>query len=206
MDRRTFMKAAAGTTMLGANPAIAASPDHRTMKSWPETAFFDNPIASRLIPMKFVEELPLVLRGQPWMGRHEAEIFSFTANEWITDAVLFRGMEIKPKNQADLRNRGLLDIKLGLYVDGNKVSDGFSLGDFMKEGGRAFRRWDRSNATKALTCTYLGWSEEWTCSPERFLGYFLPDKTCISVKADGYQEGSIAVEIKCDMARYSTKK
>jgi hypothetical protein len=77
----------------------------------------------------------------------------------------------------------------------------------MREGGRVFRRWDRKDTTKLLYCTMLGWEgKDGYYDPDRFLGYFIPNKTCISVKADGFQVSSIAVEIKCDMARYGTKR
>jgi hypothetical protein len=203
MDRRTFVKVAAGSPLLAAG--VEARQGHGRTKAWPEVVSLDNPIGHPY-PVHFVEELPLVVRGYAWTSslEKETELFRFTAHEWITDAVLFRGMEIKPRNPSDLVNRELQGAKLSLYVDDFKVSDGFKVGDFMAEGGRAFRRWDRDDATKVLYCAMLGWKDKdgWP-DPERFLGYFLPNKTCIAVKMENSYKGDISVEIKCDMARYT---
>lgn len=207
MNRRTFVKMAAGTAMLGAASPAAAAPDHGKPRPWPQTAYLDNPIANGLIPLQFVETLPLLVRARAdfYSFVKDAELFSFTAHEWMTDAVLFRGMEIKPRNPSDLVNQEIKDIKLSLHVDGCKVADGFTVGDFMREGGRAFRRWDRSDATKILYTTFLGWADK-DGSDGGFLGYFLPDKTRISVLAGSFQGSSLAVEIQCDLARYTSKK
>lgn len=208
MNRRTFLKAAAGAPVLasGAQSTLHAAHSQETMKPWPKTAYFDNPIANGLFPLQFVETLPLLVRARAehYSFVKDAELFSFTAHEWITDAVLFRGMEIKPKKPSDRCNQALLDVNLSIYVDDSKVSDGFRVGDFMAEGGRAFRRWDRADTTKILYCTSLGWSDKWSCDQDHFLGFFIPGKTCISVKAEGSVD--VEVEIKCDMARYTSKK
>lgn len=209
MDRRTFVKMAAGAPILATTvPGVAAQNQART-NPWPETALLDNPIANGLIPLKLSEDIPLALRAHAWTSsfEKETELFRFTAHEWMTDAVLFRGIEIKPRNPSDLVNQEIKGIKLSLYVDDSKVSDGFTIGDFMMEGGRAFRRWDRDDATKVLYCTMLGWKDKdgWL-DQDGFLGYFIPDKTCISMKIENSYKGSIEVEIKCDMARYSAKK
>jgi len=207
MNRRTFVKMAAGSTMLGALPPVAGSQDHGKARSWPETVYFDNPIANGLYPLKFVEELPLVVRGQAHTYRFEkeTEIFRFTAHEWIPDAVLFRGMEIKPKNPFGLSNRELHGSKLNLFVDDYRIFDGLSIGTFMKEGGSAFPYRD-IHSTKCLYGAFRGWSTQYGGEDHQFLGYFLPNKTCISAKIENCEIGSISVEIKCDMARYSSKK
>jgi hypothetical protein len=206
MDRRTFLKAAAGTPLL----AATAKAELRTEgKRWPGIALLDNPIGNGFCPLKFVEELPLDLRAHAWTSsfEKETELFSFTAHEWMTEAVLFRGMEIKPRNPSDLLNQELQGVKLSLYVDDSKVADGFRVRDFMAEGGRAFRRWDRDDATKVLYGSMVGWKDKdgWP-DEDGFLGYFLPNKTCISVKMENSYKGNLEFEIKCDMARYSAKK
>lgn len=206
MDRRTFVKMAASTPLLSAVTPTEASPDHGRSR-WPETAYLDNPIANGLIPMKFVEELPLSLRGYAWTSPYE-EIFRFVAHEWITDAVLFRGMEIKPKNPSDFVNQEILDSKLYVYIDDYKASDGCRLGTFMGEGGRAFPLRD-IDSTACLYSAMRGWADKdgdgWS-DMRRYLGYFLPNKSSLSVKIENSYKGSISVEIKCDMARYTAKK
>lgn len=206
MNRRTFVKAAIGTPILAAT--VSAETPRDQARKWPETVSFDGP-AGHPFPMKFVEELPLVVRGETYASRLEkgAEIFRFTAHEWTTDAALFRGMEIKLRNPSDLSSRDLKAGKLSVWTDGYKVSDGINIGAFMKEGGAAFQRWDRSNSTKVLYATFMGWvDKDGFPDPERFLGYFIPNKTCLSVEVEGCPPGSISVEIKCDMARYTAKR
>jgi len=206
MNRRTFMKVAAATPALAANaqgmPLIQGQ-----AKPWPKIAYFDNPIANGLYPLQFVETLPLLVRGQAHTSRFEkeTEFFRFIAQEWITDAVLFRGLEIKPRNPSDLRNRELQDSKFNLYVDDYRIFDGLRIGTFMKEGGGAFPYRD-IHSTKCLYGTYRGWATKDGYPEDQFLGYFLPNQTCISAKVENCQIGSISVEIKCDMARYSAKK
>ncbi len=106
MDRRTFLKAAAGTPILAATTAKAETPLIQG-KKWPETVSLDNPIGHPF-PVKFVEALPLVLRGQA--SSYEKELFRFTAHEWTSEAVLFRGMEIKLRDPSDLCNQEFLSI------------------------------------------------------------------------------------------------
>ncbi len=156
----------------GALPPVAGSQDHGKARSWPETVYFDNPIANGLFPLKFVEELPLVVRGQAHTYRFEkeTEIFRFTAHEWIPDAVLFRGMEIKPKNPFGLSNRELHGSKLNLFVDDYRIFDGLSIGTFMKEGGSAFPYRD-IHSTKCLYGTFRGWSTQYGGEDHQFLGY-----------------------------------
>lgn len=206
MNRRTFVKMAASSTMLGAAPPIEASKDQGKFKPWPEIAYFDNPIANGRFPLKFVEELPLVIRGYEHTSRFvkETEIFRFMAHEWLTDAVLFRGLEIKPRDPSNLSNGKLLGKKFNLYVDDYGIFDGLSISAFMKEGGAAFPYWD-PNPTRVRYSAYRGWATKdgW---PEGFLGYFLPNKTCISAKLENCEIGSVEVEIALDMARYSSKK
>lgn len=213
MDRRTFVKTAAGITMLGAMPSIATSSDQKKMRPWPETVYFDNPIANGLFPLKFVEVLPLNVRGRvidtDSFGK-PLEIFRFTPREGVRDAVLFRGVEIKVTAAVlhKLYNRELHNSKISVHVDGYKVLEAGEIGTYMKEGGAPFPLHDVNWSGAVLCCTYRGWLDKDGFSYQnqsRFAGYFLPNETCLSVEIDCWQVRSIALEIKCDMARYSTK-
>lgn len=206
MNRRTFVKMAAGTTMLGAIPPIIASPDQGKTRAWPKTVSLDNPIGHPF-PVKFVEEIPLVLRAHFWTNHweKETEIFRFTAHEWMTDAVLFRGMEMKPRDPSTLCSQEFLDSKFNIYIEDYKALDGLRISSFIKEGGAAFPL--RSDPTKCLSSDFRGWVDKdgWP-DMDGYLGYFLPNKHSISLKIENSYKGHIAVEIKCDMARYSTKE
>lgn len=205
MDRRTFVKVAAGSPLLAAGVEARQSPGR--MKAWPEVVSLDNPIAHPY-PINFVEELPLALRGHAWANsfEKEAELFRFTTHEWHLDAVLLRGIRVKRVDLYDWCNQGLLDSKLNLYVDGQKVLDGASIVDFMKEGGGAFPL-RSADSTKALCSIFRGWlDKDGFPDPDGFLGYFLPNKTCVVGKIENPKKSSIAVEVEFDMARYSTKK
>lgn len=203
MNRRTFVKMAAGTPILAAT-AQAETPRDQA-KKWPETVSLDNPIAHPY-PLKFVEEVPLLLRGYTYGSsfEKEPELFRFMAHEWVSDAILFRGIEIQPKKPNPyVSNRELLGSRLSLYVDNYRISEPMDTGIFMKEGGGAFPLRNQ-HSTAALYSTFRGWvDKDGFPDPYHFLGYFLPNKECIVGKIEGCQGCAIAVEIKCDMARYT---
>lgn len=206
MDRRTFVKAAAVAPML----ATASAAKDVGNRRWPEQVSFDNPIAHPYA-VKFVEELPLSLRSWPYISRfvNEVELFRFTAHEWHSEAVLFRGFQMTPRKPSALLNQQLLDSKIGVYINDSKVSDGCDVGNFLKEGGGPFPRW--TEPKKVMHSTMLGWvlaDAEGFADMNQFLGYFLPHGDSIMVKLENYPKeiGCAELEIKCDMARYTTGK
>lgn len=206
MDRRTFVKAAAVA------PMMITAGDAKVIGNarWPEQVSLDNPIAHHY-PVRFVESLPLSLRSYPYLSRfvNEAELFRFTAHEWHSEVVLFRGFQMTPREPLELLNQQLLDSKIGVYIDDYNVSDNYAAGNFMKEGGGPFPL--RTDSTKALYSTMRGWgmADAEGCSDlNQFLGYFLPHGYSIVVKLEDYPKEmrSTDFEIKCDMARYTAKK
>lgn len=205
MNRRTFVKMAAGG--VGAIAAIPPSQAHGKTKAWPEIVSLDNPIGHPF-PVKFIEELPLVLHGHAWTNPYEkeAELFRFTAHEWVTEAVLFRGMEIKRKHSSDPSHVDILDWKCDVYIDDYKALEGCRISNFMKDGGSAFPLHD-SDPPTCLSQVFRGWADNggWP-DPDHFLGFFLPNKSSLSVRIPNAYRGSISAEIKCDMARYGTKR
>lgn len=204
MNRRTFVKMAAATPLLSGVTPIEASPD-QGRRRWPETVSLDNPIAHPY-PLKFVEEVPLLLRGYTYGSsfEKEPELFRFMAHEWVSDAILFRGVEIQPKQPNPyVSNRELLGSKLSLYIDNYRISEPMDISIFMKEGGGAFPLRNQ-DSTAVLYSTFRGWvDKDGFPDPYHFLGYFLPNKECIVGKIEGCQGCGIAVEIKFDMARYT---
>jgi hypothetical protein len=211
MNRRTFMKAAAGTPILAATAQTSASQGQVRTTPWPEKVAFENPIGGPF-SVHFVEELPLVFRGYGYRSsfEKEPELFRFTAHEWVSDAVLFRGLEIKPKNPnpypSRISNQELLDAKLSIYIDDEKVLDRWSLSAFMKEGGEALPV-DGRAPSKYQCPTFRGWvDKDGFPDTDQFLGYFLTNKACVVAKIEDCEAGSISVEIKLDMARYGIKK
>lgn len=175
---------------------------------WPDTVILDNPIAHHF-PVRFVEEVPLVLNaGTVGTIGKELELFRFTANEWISDALLFRGIEIKPRKP---NCRGLLDCNLHLYIEDGEVMHRCPMAMFMQDGGAAFpARLPNRNGYMVLANAFRGWSEhpkeKGFGDMERFLGYFLPNKSIVIATIEGASEGWIEAKIKCDMARYTTKR
>jgi len=209
MNRRTFIKAAAGSPILVAGASAVAEQDLVRKNTWPETIALDNPIAHPY-PVHFIEEVPLLIRGSAWTSasHKEPELFRFMAQEWVCDAMLVRGIQIKQVDLFDWSNQELLDTQLSLYVEGQKVLDRAPIADFMKEGGCAFPL-HGCGPTKALPSVFMGWGwleKEGFLDHNQFLGYFLPNKECIVGKVENHKGGSISVEIELDMARYSTKK
>jgi len=206
MKRRSFVKMTAGAALLGALPRIAA-PSAQT-KAWPKTVYFDNPIGNRLFPLTFVKTLPRCVRSdisQAYFGKCK-DILKYTAHEGTADAVLFRGIEIKPVNPRDLENRKFLDLDLNIWVDGYRVAMGGKLGTFTKSGGRPLPLHNPANSYICLYATHKGWlDKDGPMDEDTFAGYFLPNETCLSVSIGGFQESSGLVDVIFDMARYTTK-
>jgi hypothetical protein len=200
MDRRTFVKAAATAPLLGAS-AASAKEDSMT-DPWPPIVSLDNPIAHPF-PVRFVEKMPVFLRCPFYAGpfHPEGELFRLTAHEWYTDAILFRGFRMNPRDPSSASE--IAAAKISLMVDDQRVLDRLSAADFMKESGCRFP--PRQNDGKAMHQVFRGWADQDGYSNhDHFFGYFLPNKSSAVVMIEGCN--SSAVEVVCDMARYTAKK
>jgi len=201
---------AAGAPILAATAPAAASPGHGLTNTWHEKVSFENPIGGPF-SVHFVEELPLVFRGYGHRTSFdkEPELFRFTAHEWVSDAVLFRGMEIKAKNPnpyPSLSKRELHAAKLSIYIDDEKILNRWSLSAFMKEGGGRLPV-DGRAPSRYQCSAFRGWVDrDGFPDNDKFLGYFLTNKQCVVAKIEDCEPGSITVEIKLDMARYGIKR
>ena len=207
MNRRTFVKMAAGAPIIAVTAPAAASLGQGRANTWPGKVAFENPIGGPFA-VYFVEELPLVFRGYGYRMSwdKEPELFRFTAHEWVTDAVLFKGLEIQPKKSNPyVSNEGLLDSKLSIYIDDEKVLDRWSTSAFMKKGGGLLPVNGRARS-KYQCPTFRGWVDrDGFPDSNKFLGYFLTNKACVVAKIEDCGPGSFSVEIKCDMARYTSQ-